>query len=178
MMNASTDSPPNRRRSIIADTSKAAALLIGGAFAILALPLLAILAATLFFSVFPWFATDHYVETVHTNVRLEFYLVWDETKDDGRYLTISSPAGRKTFEICGFDWAHRSRTNLYLTKNNNIAVEGPDHYDYVVALDTLKTTTWPGPVPADWTYLGAFEIVAEGPHRERVLRFIDALEQR
>jgi hypothetical protein len=167
-----------RQPSAILDTARVAALLLGGVFAIIAMPVFAFLTEILFYSVFPWHSAEHYVEAIRTNVRLEFYLVWDEAKEDGRYLTISSPAGRKTFEICGFDWAHYSRTNLYLTKDNDIAVEGFDHCDYVVAFapDMLKLIEWRATVPAEWTYLGAFEIVADGPRREKKLRFIDASE--
>ena len=178
MANPSVSSTRKRQSSIVANTAKVAALLIGGVFAILALPFLPIAAGMLYYSFFPWYAADHNVGAVRTNVLLEFYLLSDEAKDDGRYLTITNAAGRKRFEICGIDWAHYSRTNLYLTEDNNLAVEGVKHCDYVVALDKLELITWRGPVPDKWTYLGAFEIVADAPSRERKLRFIDASEKR
>lgn len=128
----------------------------------------------------PAYVANYYVASIRTDVRLEFWWLWDlfwNPEDSGRYLRITSPSGRKTFNMCGGDWANWSRTSLYLTENNGLAVIGVQDCDYIVAVDSLKVTNaWR--VPSDkWTYLGAFQIVSALDKKTRQLRFIDASEQ-
>jgi hypothetical protein len=158
---------------------KVAALIVTGGLALLTLLILLFVGGlAAYFSIIPAYSADHDVEAVRTNVLLEFYMVWDETKEDGRYLTISSPTGRRTVKMCGFDWAHRSRTGLYLTEDNKLAVMGPKECDYIIVnVETLKLANVRPAASEGWTYLGAFQIVLESDYKTRKLRFIDASEQ-
>lgn len=127
----------------------------------------------------PPYSASFYVKDVRTTVTVSFYWVWNDMFDNGRRMTLRTPRGALTHAMCGYDWAHWARTGVYLTKNQNIAVVGPDGCDYLVSI-TDRTVTKARDMPSDkWSYLGAFDFVGypRGGNRERALRFIPASEQ-
>ena len=101
-------------------------------------------------------------------------MVWDETKESGRYLTISSSTASVRSEIAGFDWSHNARTSIYETAEHKIAVLGPMESDYTVDPQTMKLKELP-PYSSSvgWTYIGAFDFGGPG----RTLQFFPALQQ-
>jgi hypothetical protein len=74
-----------------------------------------------------------------------------------------------------FDWAHNSRTSIYVTPERKIGIVGPTGDDYLASLDPLQTVTAKGP-SYDWTYLGAFDFELLQGKSQR-LRFVGAAEQ-
>lgn len=126
-------------------------------------------------SFIPAYSAEHRVDQIATTVRLDFYLVWDENHDNGRYLTVSRPGGRLSLSMCGYDWAHNSRTNIYLTPNVGLAVLGPDECNYMIAAKSFRVTA-DFDLPSErWSYLGAFDFLGLGA--ERHLRFAPAAEE-
>lgn len=130
-----------------------------------------------------WSASTRITE-LETDLTLQFYLVWDVSNDPGRYLYVDAPAGRIRIHMMAFDWAHNSRTSVYLTPNRTIAVLGPIGDDHLISPDAPGAIRLPGVDEADsagiasrnWTYLGAFDYVlnVNGP---KSFRFVDATEQ-
>jgi hypothetical protein len=123
----------------------------------------------------PAYSAEHHIAEIATTVRLSFYRVWDETTDSGRYLTVTSPKGSLSQKLCGFDWAHRSRTNLYLTPSGNIAVLGPSECNYMIASSPLHREAQFELPSESWSYLGAFDLVWQNTSVYQ-LRFIPASE--
>ena len=104
-------------------------------------------------------------------MKLDFYYVLD-VNNSGRYLVINAPHGRIRGNIDGLDWAHWSRTSLYLTEDGKIAVLGVAYADYIVDPSNLTMKALNGEVSSGgWTYLGAFD---GGTN----LKFIPANKQR
>ena len=110
------------------------------------------------------------IPELKASVRLELYYTLGD-RDSGEYLTIDRPAGRS--KIGGImDWAHWSRTSLYLTEDRKLAVLGTAYEDYIVDPSNLTIKGLAGRIASErWTYLGAFD----GGHS---LRFIPVSEQR
>jgi hypothetical protein len=119
----------------------------------------------------PKHSADFHFNELNTTITLRFYMIWDEDNDSGRYLTVKTPYGKVTQNMCGWDWAHRSRTNIYLTEDRKIEISGPDDCDYVVSTNPAKITPVISPSLDRWTYLGAFGFSAKG------FRFIPASEE-
>jgi hypothetical protein len=115
------------------------------------------------------------IPDLETDLTLRFYYTWDENTDAGRYLYVNTPRGRTRIAMTAFDWAHNSRTSIYLTPEREIAVLGPSGDDYLVSLDPLTTKVAAG-VSENWAYLGAFDfqLTEDGG---RPLRFVSAAEQ-
>jgi hypothetical protein len=140
------------------------------------LPLVSVFAAWVaYWTVVPVHSASTKIADLETDLTLRFYYTWDENTDSGRYLSISAPSGRIKVAITAFDWAHNSRTSIYVTPQRKIAVLAPSGSDYLVSLDPPAATT---PIGAsdDWSYLGAFDFQggdADGPS----LRFVSAAEQ-
>jgi hypothetical protein len=143
---------------------------------ILALPLILPVSAILYIDLVPAYSADVRIAEINATVTLRFYWVWDEMKDNGRYLTVSAPAGHVTANICGFDWAHWARTSVYLTEDHAVAVLGPQECDYIVRPPYRKVDRAFRTASENWTYLGAFDFGSSGGRR--ILRFIPASEQR
>ena len=61
------------------------------------------------------------IELLKAVVKLQFFYMWYEARDAGRYLTIQTPRGQITVRMHAFDWAHNSRTSLYITPDRGIA---------------------------------------------------------
>jgi hypothetical protein len=133
----------------------------------------------LYTKIFPAYSAEYVVIERHASVGLKFYWVWAaDRQNDGRFFSVDTAAGSISHPMCGFDWAHWARTNIYLAGGDKIALIGPQHCDYVIALDTL-TVSRAFKIPSDdWTYLGAFDFVEHpnGPGT-RALRFIPSAEQ-
>ena len=109
------------------------------------------------------------------DLTLRFYYTWDENADAGRYLYVNAPSGRIRIAMTAFDWAHNSRTSVYLTPERKIVVLGPAGDDYLVSLDPLTTKVAAG-VSENWAYLGAFDF-QPAEDGGRPLRFVSAAEQ-
>lgn len=140
------------------------------------LPVLLAVTAFLYAKLGPAYSAEVSIKEAGATVALKFYWVWDETKDDGRYLTVRAPSGGVTANICGFDWAHWARTSVYLTEDRAIAVLGPQPCDYIVRRPYRRVDRAFRLASDRWTYLGAFDFGSSGS--ERILRFIPATEQR
>ena len=115
------------------------------------------------------------IPDLETDLTLRFYYTWDENADAGRYLYVNAPSGRIRIAMTAFDWAHNSRTSVYLTPERKIAVLGPAGDDYLVSLDPLTTKVAAG-VSENWAYLGAFDF-QPAEDGGRPLRFVSAAEQ-
>jgi hypothetical protein len=112
------------------------------------------------------------IDALDAMLKLKFY------RDAGRYLTIETRSGGTTVQMCGYDWAHRARTSLYLTSDKNLVVMGPDACDYLISMEPLRVIHPFKVASDDWTYLGAFDLdYSSSGARELRLRFIPATEQ-
>jgi len=49
------------------------------------------------------------------------YYIWDEQADHGRYLSMRRPAADR-IAMTGVDWAHNSRTSIYVTPERRIGI--------------------------------------------------------
>jgi hypothetical protein len=124
------------------------------------------------------------IPELRTTLTLRFFYIWDVQTENGRYLTIETPHDHIKIAMTAWDWAHNSRTSVYLTPAGKIAIVGPMGDDYLVSLDPLTTKKAKGSSD-DWTYLGAFDYEnfhtpADWNNLSRVgreLRFITAAEQ-
>lgn len=142
--------PPKRRWSLLG--AIVSFLLLAPLVVIL--PLGALFAAyDAYWTVVPAHAASTKITALDTDLTLRFYYTWDENTDAGRYLSINAPSGRITIAITAFDWAHNSRTSIYLTPDRKVAVLGPSGSDYLVSLDPPAATPPIGPSD-DWSYLG------------------------
>lgn len=125
----------------------------------------------LFTQLVPAASAKAFVAELNTSVELDLYMVLD-VNSSGRYLVIDSPKGRISSNIAGFDWAHWSRTSLYLTQDRKIAVLGVLYSDYIIDPSNRTIENLAGEVASDgWTYLGAFDGGSN-------LKFIPATAQR
>ena len=137
-----------------------------------------------YYAFVPAYAAELQIEKLDTKIRLElFYTDYPDGAltdgiDYGRHLIINGSSGRITREICGFDWANRARTGIYLAADRKIAVVGPDRCDYLVSLEQLTISRASGLPSESWTYLGAFDFVGSpGGPGPTAFRFISAAEQ-
>ena len=159
-------------------------VLVAVALTIVVIPLAYLGAWLVYMSVVPPYSATMEVPELKTAVTLRFYYIWDVQGDQGRRLTIQAPPGNTTIKMYAFDWAHNSRTSLYLTSERELAILGPMGDDRLVSLDTLIRKNARGPSD-DWTYLGAFDFadflepdpLSNIARRWRELRFISATEQ-
>jgi hypothetical protein len=144
-------------------------------FAILALLFAPIAAVVLAWTFVPKHSADLQIKERNTTITLQFYLTIGGT---GRYLTVKTPYGWITENICGFDWAHWSRTSIYLTEDQKIAVLGPTYCDYLISTNPVEMTRAFNIPSENWTYLGAFQLGAYPKHdTPNAFRFIPAGEQ-
>jgi hypothetical protein len=146
---------------------------------LLALPVVGILTVALivpgglvYIRLVPAATAETVIPELKASVRLELYYTWGD-RDSGEYLVIDGPYGRAAGKIGGvMDWAHWSRTSLYLTEDSKIVVLGTAYEDYIVDPSHLTIKYLTGQVASErWRYLGAFD---GGPS----LRFIPVSEQR
>src|SRR5947209_20067959 len=72
--------------------------------AILLLPVALIIAFISYTTFIPAYSAAMIVPELQARVLLRFYYV--SGQESGRYLSIETPRGRITFQMCGFDWAH------------------------------------------------------------------------
>ena len=129
-----------------------------------------------YWTVMPPYWASTIVSELQARVMLRFYYTWDQ--ESGRYLTVSTPHGNTTINMCGFDWAHWGRTSIYRTSDGGLAVLGFHDCDYRVSRDL--TVTQAGAAPsADWQYVGAFDFVSipQGGPGAQEMQFIPASEQ-
>ena len=123
---------------------------------IVGVPLVCLAAYLVYWSVVPPYSATMQIPELRTTLTLRFFYIWDEQTDHGRYLIIQTPRGHIKIAMTAFDWAHNSRTSVYLTPAREIAILGPMGDDRLVSLETLTTKNARGPSD-DWTYLGAFD---------------------
>jgi hypothetical protein len=144
-------------------------------FGLLALPLfvLAYLHLSTIFSP-PVHSASVFIPELNATIKLEFYMVWDETQESGRYLTVSSQKASVRSVIDGFDWFHNARTSIYQTPDQKIVVLGPMEADYIIdpQLGELKDLS-PYTSSVGWKYIGAFDFGGTGP----TLQFFPASRQ-
>jgi len=139
-------------------------------------PVILLVTGIVYTGLVPAYSAEVHIKEVDVTVALKFYWVWDEMKDNGRYLIVRAPSGGVKANICGFDWAHWARTSVYHAEDRAVAVLGPQQCDYIVR-PPYRTVDRPFHLSSDhWTYLGAFDFGNSGAHR--ILRFIPAMEQR
>jgi hypothetical protein len=111
----------------------------------------------------PAYSSSISVPELNATIRLEFYMVWDETQESGKFLTVSTPHGSVRSEIAGFDWVHNARTSIYETPQHEIAILSPMEDDYIIHLRTLELKTLsPFVSSAGWRYIGAFDFGGPG----------------
>jgi hypothetical protein len=128
---------------------------------------------------FPAHSAEFHIKELDATVGIQFYRLWRVGDGDGRYLTVSTRHGHVTHEMCGFDWAHWSRTSVYLAGADQIAVVGAQECDYLISVEGLVVSRAFKVPSADWVYLGAFDFTASsGDPSARELRFVPASEQR
>jgi hypothetical protein len=149
---------------------------IAHAVLLLSLPVVLPLLFVAYTNWVPPYGAKMTIPALRAEVALRFFYIWDESSDNsGRYLTISTPAGRKTIAMTAFDWAHNSRTSIYQTADGAIAILGPMGDDYVVSPKTMKVDQRYMADSESWTYLGAFDFGSSD--NVRVLRFFSSDEQ-
>jgi hypothetical protein len=140
-----------------------------------AAPVAAVAAYIAFWSLVPAYSACTVIADLQTTLTLRFYYIWDEQTDRGRYLSVTTPDGTTRIAMKAFDWAHNSRTSIYVTPERRIGIIGPTGDDYLASPDPLQTVNARGP-SYDWTYLGAFDFeVLQGNARR--LRFVSVAEQ-
>ncbi|WKA25477.1 hypothetical protein [Bradyrhizobium roseum] len=140
---------------------------------LLALPLfvVAYLHLSIIFSP-PAYSASVVIPELNTTIKLDFYWVWDETQESGRYLTVSTQQRSVRSQIGGSDWVHNARTSVYVTAERNIAVLGPMETDYVIDPRKVELNSLsPYASSVGWKYIGAFDIA--GP----TLQFFPASRQ-
>jgi hypothetical protein len=148
---------------------------VGALLVSTAAPVVAFAAYIAFWSLVPAYSASTVIADLQTTLTLRFYYIWDEQADHGRYLSVSTPGGTTKIAMTAFDWAHNSRTSIYVTPEHKIGIIGPIGDDYLTSLDPLQTVTAKGP-SYNWSYLGAFDFqLLEGNGRR--LRFVSAAEQ-
>jgi hypothetical protein len=122
----------------------------------------------------PVHSASVFIPKLNTTVKLDFYMIWDVTKESGRYLTVSSQEASVRSEIFGFDWVHNARTSVYETPEHKIVVLGPAGSDYIIdprrgELKHLSTFA----SSVGWTYIGAFDFGGSN----HALQFFPASQQ-
>jgi hypothetical protein len=150
-------------------------VIVGMLLASTAAPVVSVAAYIAFWSLVPAYSASTAIVDLRTTLTLRFYYIWDEQADRGRYLSISTPSGTTRIAMRAFDWAHNSRTGIYVTPERKIGIIGPIDDDYLVSSDPLQSMTAREPSD-DWSYLGAFDfqLLPGGAQR---LRFVSAAEQ-
>ena len=149
--------------------------IVGLLLASTAAPVVAVAAYIAFWSLVPAYSASTGIADLQATLTLRFYYIWDEQADRGRYLSISTPGGTTRIAMKAFDWAHNSRTSVYVTPESKIGIIGPIGDDYLVSPDPPQSMTARGPSD-DWSYLGAFDFqLLQGGARR--LRFVSAAEQ-
>ncbi|MBV8777161.1 MAG: hypothetical protein JO032_00400 [Alphaproteobacteria bacterium] len=133
------------------------------------LPALARLGYVAYVLSVPRYSAVALFEKAGFNLRLDFFRTGTDARQSGRYLSVITTAAYRTFNIPGWDWAHKARTSIYRIDENHVAVLSPMGNDYKI---TLKPFDY-APVVSDtgkgWQYLGAFDFAfAPGgpPHLE------------
>src|SRR5918999_5781061 len=163
--------PPESRWSCL---GAIVAFLLLAPLVVILLVILPLVAGIAYWTVVPAHSASTKIADLETYLTPRFYYTWGT--DSGRYLSISAPRGRIKIAITAFDWAHNSRTSIYVTPQRKVAVLGPPGSDYLVSLDPPAATTISVGPSDDWSYLGAFDFTggdAGGPS----LRFVTAAEQ-
>ena len=89
----------------------------------------------------PAYSSSISIPELNATIKLEFYGVWDETQESGKFLTVSTPHGSVRSEIAGIDWVHNARTSIYETPQHDVAVLSPMEDDYIIHLQTLELKT-------------------------------------
>lgn len=145
---------------------------------VLALPILLPASCVLYIDLVPAHSASVYVKEADTTVSLSFYWLWDETPyNSGRVITVRSPRGTTKHQMCGYDWAHQSRTRMYLTNDRRIAVQGFGECLDSVSPDLIVTQNI-RTASQGWRYLGEFDLVPSetGVRGTRRMRFNPAAE--
>jgi hypothetical protein len=143
--------------------------------AVLLAPVMPIIALLVYAFFFPAYSASVVIPELQARVLLRFYYVQND--ESGRHLTVATPRGDVTIGMTAFDWAHNSRTSIYLTPDSKLAVLGPAGDDYLVSFNPSPMNAGPpvGVESNEWVYLGAFDYDLSGG--ARTLRFLTAQEQ-
>src|SRR6202030_1236669 len=143
-------------------------------FAPIVVAALALTSYVVWWTFVPKHSANVKIKELNTTIALQFYLTIGGT---GRYLTVNTPYGWITENICGFDWAHWSRTSIYLTEDQKIAVLGPTYCDYLISTNPVEMTRAFKIPSENWIYLGAFQLAAYPKHdAPNAFRFVPAGE--
>jgi hypothetical protein len=156
-----------------ADGRRIRRMLIGFPIAVLLCPVLLIVALGGFALVVPAHSASTVIPQLQARLLLRFYYTWGS--ESGRYLTIGTPRGHLTINMTAFDWAHNSRTSIYLTPDRKLAALGPIGDDHILTVSSMRVNSIHGIASHDWVYLGAFDY--DMSYGRRTLRFVTAEEQ-
>jgi hypothetical protein len=142
---------------------------------VLALPILLPASCVLYIDLVPAHSASVHIKEANATVTLSFYWLWNETaSNSGRFITVRSPRGTTSHQMCGFDWAHQPRTRVYLTDDRRIAIQGLSECSDFVSPDLVVTQNVQT-ASKGWRYLGAFDLVLTGgAYGVRHMRFIPA----
>jgi hypothetical protein len=121
---------------------------------------------------FPAHSIETRLEEINTRIRLDLYLTSPIGKAEyARRLVVDSPQGSIS-RYMRDDWGGATRTSIYLTERNEIAILGPADDDYLISFAPIRITST-FRLPSDkWKYIGAFD------KRDRAFRFFSAEDQR
>ena len=136
-------------------------------------PVAGIVAYAVYWKVVPAYSASTKIADLDANLKLNFY--YTRNHQGGRYLNIDAPTGSIKIAMTAFDWAHNSRTSIYVTPEREIAVLGPVGDDHLVSLNPPAAKVGVGQSKG-WSYIGAFDFqLLDGGGR--LLRFVSASEQ-
>lgn len=117
-------------------------------------------------------AVADFDDSLGFNLRLDLFRTEVDARHSGRYLSVITSAAYHTFNIPGWDWAHKARTSIYRIDDNHLAVLSAMGYDYAITLKPLAFTPLVSDSGEGWQYLGAFDFAFAPGARPR-LEFFD-----
>jgi hypothetical protein len=106
---------------------------------------------------FPAHSIETHLDKINTTIRLDLYVTSPIGKAEyARRLIVASPQGIVS-RYMGDDWGGATRTSIYLTERNEIAVLGPAEDDYLISFNPLRITNAFRLASDKWEYIGAFD---------------------
>ena len=106
---------------------------------------------------FPVQSIETRLDKINTTIRLDLYLTSPIGKAEyARRLIVASPQGTAS-RYMREDWGGATRTSIYLTEANEIAILGPADDDYLVSFNPLRITQDFHLSSDKWEYIGAFD---------------------
>jgi len=114
------------------------------------------------------------VPRASASVRIELYLTSPIGKAEfARRLVVQTPRGTLS-QYMSDDWGGATRTSIYLTDSNEIAILGPAEDDYLISFNPMRIARSIPSTSEKWEYLGAFD---RGDTRLFSFRFFQPHEQ-